>query len=41
VTGENWVLLAAIAAWTTQALAKLTVRARQQYRRDQAKGAGK
>jgi hypothetical protein len=34
---ENWVLLAAVAAWTTIQLTKIGVRARQQHRRDQAR----
>ena len=39
MNGENWVLVAGIAAWLIVRLTTITVRARQQWRRDQAKKA--
>jgi hypothetical protein len=39
VNGENWVLIALIAAWFIVTMTKIGVRARQTYRRDQAKKA--
>jgi hypothetical protein len=39
MNGENWVLVAGITAWLVVRLTTIGVRARQQYRREQAKRA--